>query len=445
MTDVIMYVLRSASDEAESRGRRRSASQSGRTAYTVLVYSTLSFELPRELPYDLARATEKSLAGLPLAGVARLEVGWSRYEDYLAAFLQGEKAPDAMRKQLGHTLAPALTAAVRLLGDRAARLWFYTECVELDELPWELLLGDPGGEWEERVCVVRGLPTQTRRATVPLSGKPRLGIIGAPPFVHPSLWKRLHELQNIEVIALHGDPRECLQQAVANGFELLHVVADGFVTQAYEGTLYFHGLPENMRRELAGAELASHLLSSRIAVLGLSVPDERAVNNPDVIQVAGREVPSAYRAYVRMAASEKSLPTVVAPLGPFDEPMAQEAPRLADFWGTFYEEIGASCSVQTAVAHGRSAVRGAAVALHLRHEGVRVFRRATAPELLADIPQKAAEYALSMRFTDRIRMLQQELGTSSNAFATFLEEEGAHQKRIETELAPWTRDEETGP
>lgn len=444
LRDVIFRLIRSARDEAEiPRLRHSDVSAAGGPgspmAYTVLVYSDLELDL--DSPTQVSPPFPVMLAGLPLAGVERLEVGWSSYEDYLADFLQGEKAPEVMRHRLLHTLSAKLAEVVGYLSDQRVRLWLSSECPELDELPWELLLGEPGRLWETDLSFVRGLPPDSPRPLVPVQGKPRLALIGSPPFAPGPLWDRLQALQDVEVVALSGDWRRSLRQAVADGFELVHLVADGFITQAYEAALYYHDLQESdpARQTLFASELGSHLFASQVAVLGLTVPD---YHSPDVITVAGRKVPSAYRAYARLGATSPSLPTIVAPIGPLDPSDAWEVPRLVQFWGEFYEGVGKSYNAENGMRRARNAVKGAPVALFLRHPHG-LFRRAeqASARLAVEVAQKGAEYALSRRFTDRLRTFQQSGGFSDNLIK-LLDEESVHQNRIASELEPWTRREE---
>ena len=204
---------------------------------------------------------------MPLALVQRLEIGWSDYNQYLADFVLGEKAADAMRSRMVRALSPDLRTAIGQLSKPGVRLWLASDCPELDELPWELLLSDPGQVGETQLLVARGTPPRQPRPPVPLPGKPRLALIGMPPFAPGALWAQLNALQNVDVVQLGGDPRQALRRAASEAFELVHLIADGVVTQAYEGTLYFHGGSGD--RNLTVSELASQLLASSVAILVL--------------------------------------------------------------------------------------------------------------------------------------------------------------------------------
>ena len=89
--------------------------------------------------------------------------------------------------------------------------------------------------------------------------------------------------------------------------------------------------------------------------------------------LAGQKVPSAYRAYARLAVSDPTLPTIVAPLGPLDALDQQSPSRLAAFWGEFYEKLGESSDVEEAMrsARNRSHARaGGAVSAAPERESV---------------------------------------------------------------------------
>jgi hypothetical protein len=439
--DAIFRLVRPA-DEADRR-RLSSADMSASgapTAYTVLIYTELPLGIAA--PTNLPPNCPAVLSELPLAGAVRLEIGWSSYDDYLADFLLGEKAPEAMRGRLLRALSPDFgTVAIQLFA-QPIRVWISSECPELDDLPWELLLGDPAVEEKTDLSVVRGLPAQRPRPVVPLQRKPRLALIGWPPYPPVALWDRLRALQNVDVVPLSGSPRQALRQAAAESFELVHLVADAFITQAYEAALYFHDLPGT---EPAGAltvsELGAQLLASQVAVLGLSVPDYEA---PDVMTLAGRQVPSAYRAYARLGVAEPSLPTMVAPIGPLDPPKAAGLSRLANFWGEFYEGLGDSFNVEEGMRRARNSVKAAPMALFLRHPNGRLFRRARAesPQVAAEVAHKSAEYALSLRLTERLQTLHRGMGDFSKNVAKLLEEESGNQQKIAGELEQWTSSEE---
>ncbi len=76
-------------------------------SYDALIYTKL--EIPRlERPTAPPPGQPGEIAQLPLAGKETLTVRWSRYQEYLAAFVEGEKRPSYMRERLLETMPDGL-------------------------------------------------------------------------------------------------------------------------------------------------------------------------------------------------------------------------------------------------------------------------------------------------------------------------------------------------
>src|SRR5436190_24368333 len=80
-------------------GQPNRPSGEAKRAYDALVYTNLSIpQLKR--PDKPPPGQPDQIAGLPLAGKERITVRWNRYQEYLAAFVEGEKALNHMRERL---------------------------------------------------------------------------------------------------------------------------------------------------------------------------------------------------------------------------------------------------------------------------------------------------------------------------------------------------------
>src|SRR5438093_12411186 len=83
----------SALDALRSATSYSSASEPTRT-YNALVYTDLDLPpLKHPDPPGGRAARPATVAGLPLASVEQVTVRWSRYQEYLALFVEGEKDP----------------------------------------------------------------------------------------------------------------------------------------------------------------------------------------------------------------------------------------------------------------------------------------------------------------------------------------------------------------
>lgn len=422
---------------ATEGGRLREAKQT----YDVLIYANLPLPMisaARELPPGQPDA----IAGIGFVGVEQIEVKWSHYKEYLAAFVEGIKVPEMMRERLVETMSPGLEELIYgpPLGPQTVRLWWSSDTPELEDLPWELLT-QPGRRNypPEKFSFVRGLPPETPVPILPLEGRPRLGFIHDPQFTPRPLLDALLQLDGpeLEVVPMPEHPRKSLERAVAQGFELLHVVADGVVSSAYEGILYFHG-GRSTSPELPPRELSATLRGSRVSVLGLTGQD---YSDPDTMTLGDWQVPSVYRAFAYLGGSRLPMPTVVAPLGPLPPE------DLHRFWKHFYRGLADTFSPHRAMVRAQKAAGPTPVAVFLRHPQPVLFRRVTdaTPAPAADPTQLGAELQLSHELVQQLEVNSDLYGGLPESVRAFIVQESARQAEISSALDPWlTASDEEG-
>jgi hypothetical protein len=263
----------------------------------------------------------------------------------------------------------------------------------------------------------------------------RLAFIHDPSTTPIELVQALNNLApRIEVIPMTGQPREALQQAVAEGYELVHMVADGVISLAYEGILYVR---DERAPEIAPGELSMLLRGSRVTLLNLTPPSN--IDNPDQVQIGGYMVPSAYRAYAYLGTSRFTLPSMVVPLGPLMQW------QLAPFWREFYTGLGETLAIDEAMQRGLRADPAAVpVALFLRHTHRHLFRANTQPG-----PERSGEYSepteisahleVSRNAVDRLTALRQQYGKLPGDVEAYLSSESTRQQELEAKLEPWVQ------
>ncbi len=423
------------------------ATEAGSRAYEARVYTTLP-EFGRRA--HRRPESDDALSGLPLVAVEEIVVRWGRYAEYLAAFLEGEKAESAMRERMFEALSPGLELLLgdRLPSDRPIRVWWSSASPELEELPWELLAYGGRGRADDRLSFVRGLPPATPPPTVPLDGELRLALVHGRHRPPDALRRALAYLPGIEVTPVTGRLRDALERVAAEGHELLHIVADGRVSLACEGVLDLserHGkglvAGEQDGQLCSPSELSALLRGSRVSVLGLTPPGGRHAR---VAEIGRRVAPTAYRAYVHLGGTSSPLPSVVAPVGPLPPE------RGARFWREFYGGLAETLGLEAAMARARARVLSPAMALFLRHPLPRLFRRHAAQRPATAAPTRLeAELQLSQELVRRLEALEiaaypssSVSGASSSSVAEFIREETAHQRRLSADLDPWRRSEE---
>lgn len=408
-----------------SHSRRESGGETTR-AYDALVYTSLKLDWllsPEAVPSDRSLEIDK----FPLAAVEHVIVGWSRYREYLEAFLEGEKAAHYMRSQLLKTMSPGLERlfAADLPTSRPVRMWWSSETPELEELPWELVAYASRSYTEGEFSFVRGLPGEWA-PLVPLEQpKLRLAFIHNLERTPVALRDALSNLQNVDVVPITAPPREALHRAGRDRFELVHLVAGGQVSLAAEGILELFDHEESTR--LAPSELSSLLFGSRVSVLGLT---------PAEVHTASfEEIPTVYRAFTFLGKSRHALPTIVSPLGPLPES------RLHEFWRSFYEGLAETLSVEDAVIRGQTGGSPSPMALFLRHRLGREFiRKPTwSPADEVQPTQINAELQVSRSFLDELHAVDSKYSNLEDNVtgSSLVEKESKRQDRLDDALTAY--------
>jgi hypothetical protein len=411
--------------------RARSAEKE--KAYDAYIYTHLPIDGLSQPDAD-APSDRLWFMDMPCVSVERVVVRWSRYEDYLGAFVEGTKDPYRMRSKLLALLSPGLE---RLFGgqpvaDLSVRIWWHSETPELEDLPWELI-AYPEPSFTDHISFVRGAPLALAIPKVPIAPDAplRLAYVHAEHATPPVLDDVLHHLPpSVELIDLGGDLRKALKIAVAEGFELLHIVADGIVSLAYEGVLYLpHEDPYCQGVEIWAGELSSLLAGSRVSLISLT----ETVTDPDTMQIGRYEVPSAYRAFAYLARSYyQPLPNIIVPLGPAETSM------IHSFWSAVYDQLASSLSVEEAVAAGRWQAP-VPMALFLRQNLKHTFHRLREDEdaPATDPNQVSKELQISYDMVDKLESIKTHYGELPDSVTDFLAEESARQERLESDLDPW--------
>jgi hypothetical protein len=274
---------------------------------------------------------------------------------------------------------------------------------------------------------------------IPVEGPLRLAFIHDPMLTPEPVLKAMADLNGsneIQVVPLARSPREGLHVVAQEGYELIHLVADGDVTLSYEGELYFHGgsIREGERR-LSGQELTSFLAGGRVGLLSLTADQ---FGNPDQVRIGNRMVRSVFRAFAQLASQDLPLPNIVAPLGPV-------APdRLQQFWREFYLTLAGTHHVERALAQGRPGGSPVPMALFLRHPQGVVFRRLTAERSTKQPAPIAmqAELEIARGLMGRLKALAGEGGSLPESAAAFLQEQPARNQELDSQLESWRRLEE---
>jgi len=340
------------------RYRSRDSNTSAPT-HDALIYSNLPIP-------DLNQQTghyPPELRNLPLCGVEQLRIGERVLGPWLASFIEGEKGLELMRHKMLELMSPGLR---NLLGSfpEQMRIWWDNLSPELEELPWELAVEAGRRNSEHGVAFLRGLPPETPIPPLPLRGAARLGMIG-PRWTWPEWAGFLADHMADSVVTIEGPIRQALQDAASRGIEFLHVFTDGVVSSALEGILYDH-TEEEGRELLPAAEISRILSGSRVVVMALSPAQ---IPEPETVEIGRRPVLSAYRAFRHLGTSTRSLPTILAPLGPVPEEM------MTRFWKAFYEELATQWHLTDSLRKAQSMFQfSVPIAVFSRHAGGKLFQ-----------------------------------------------------------------------
>jgi hypothetical protein len=403
-------------------------------AYDALIYTSLS--LPNISPAKKTPPGQPdSVAGMPLVGVEQIKMRWSHYQEYLAAFVEGEKAPYLMRERLLETMSSGLEALFSQPPQTSepVRMWWSSDTPELDDVPWELLTLPERKLPLERFSFVRGLPPDTPLPILPIDSPLRLALIYNPSYTPNTLVDALGEQPNLEVTLMPFFHRKALEEVAAKGYELIHIVADGMVSSAYEGVLYFHE-GKDPSEEISPGELSALLRSSRANLLCLTNND---YSSPDMVQMGDWVVPSAYRAFAYLGSSRLALPSIVAPLGPLEPSM------LYKFWKDFYQELSGSFNLHKAMAKALTGAMPLPMALFLRHRQETLFRHGdTTDRTKADPAQLGTALQLSQSLIEQLKEYNEIYGSLPESVNTFISNESARQQDLSSALDEYLTPEE---
>jgi hypothetical protein len=411
-----------APSNAEVRGYQASDTVMAPQTYDALVYA-------RNLPMTMQPAAEPSpwhareWMGWPLVSVQRLTVEPERYQSYLARYLEKQNTPALMARHLEQMMSPGLRELLTSGFHGPCRIWWDSETPELADLPWEFVVY--AGRDPRSVSFVRGHPPTQQQPFLPLFGQLRVGVLAGPSLAAGPL-TNLRPTARVKFVPLLGRPVEALRRVVAEGIEVLHIIADGYVSEGLEGMLYLHGAEPPM---LAPSMLSSALQGSRVKMIGL---EYGAGRNPDLLPLGGYDVPSAYRAFAYLGRSAHPLPTTIAPLGPTDPEDG------ISFWRSFYTALASTLDIEQAMTRARKQVPWSSHSVCMRNSHGVLFVRPDDREEAADEPAELElERRLSQQLLDGLRGLESQVGTLPGELNSALTERTARQSQISDKLQRW--------
>ena len=397
-------------------------------SYDALIYGAIDgpWRSSERVAPPLGQPAE--IKSLPLAGHERLDIGWDRYHEYRRVFADRQPLATVLREHLIDGISPGLKAllAGEIESERPVRVWWFTRAPELGELPWEVIAG---GSRAGRFSFVRGRP-RSLVPIVPLRDRLRLAFIRNPETTPVALSDVLSSLPpTVEVVTMSEPPRAALARAVHERFELVHLVASGTVSLAFDGILQPYG---DQSESISHGELSRMLSGSRVSILGLTPPTSRLGADQD-----DDEVPHSvmYRAFSYVGMSREPLPTVVAPLAP----LTREA--LGQFWRSFYEQLAETLSVEEAFSRMPDGAEPLPMALFLRHRLARQFARQdhAAADDAPDPTQINTELQVSRELVEQVRGINAaftELDDDAT-YASLIDDELARQERLQDTLSSW--------
>ena len=428
--EIVARVVPARLDLSERTYSKTTKRKKTASVYDVFLYTTLP-TLRQDVDPVLIRPVwnqPETIADLPLASIEKLRINWDYYLDYLGSFLEGEKAPRMMLERLLETMSPGLENLFGggQMADGPVRVWWDINASELEELPWELVAyldrQDKTG-----FSFVRGRPPTYKIPQVPIGDKLRLAVISDSSSL-PFFLKNLNSDLFIEVTLIDMSLQKSLQYVVKEGFELLHIIADGYVSSAHDGLLYFHqfdGL------SLSAVELSARLRGSQVTAISLSTPNS---SDPRVVDIGRHTVPSAYRAFAHLADADHALPSIIAPLGSLYDF------TLESFWQSFYKHLAKTLSIEQATSHARQENPYLPMALFLRHPHRKVFRKIErSPESIEQTPAMLqTELELSQSLVESLNILIDQFGEKMpKSVAKLLTEEPNHQDRLRGKIDSW--------
>lgn len=477
--------------------RRSESSQEGekedRERRSILTYDALIYADPRSLQ---ARADFVPREGWParmgnlkLSSAESVVVNWGYYKYYLDSFIRGEQAASEKleAEELFLSVSPGLRKLLKgeAIDSPSLRVWWSTATPSLVELPWELLVyGDESTDRE--VSFVRGLPPDSPVPVLPVGEKLRLAFIHDPDSSSRALIDVLKEIPGIDVVSITDPPLQALQQAISKGFELVHLVADGSASLAYEGFLYLRKpqrvdissdiasaaarrglrmllsiynrieplllkpisvslglnklsawLSSKLYKQLdletlSTGELSALQRGSPLAVLALSPPKSSGY---DLNRIDGFLLPSIYRSFACIGNSSLPMPNIIAQIGATDEE------RMARFWRRFYGDLGESLQVEKAMRNARIESALSTMALFLRQQHTQTFKHDEASKDV-NVTQLSAELAESMDAMEQLKELGNQYSSLSHILEKFEQGESARQEQLKSRLQEWLPEQE---
>jgi hypothetical protein len=475
-TEFIVMVVSPPSDRAESTGSKDQ--QEHTRCYDAFIYGEL--QLPGLVPLEGDQKDQPAeLSDMPLIGAERVVVDWAAYKKYKRAFIDGQKAASEFlgRDQIFKDLSPGLESLLsgQAISNRPLRIWWTSASPALVQLPWELVAYGGDGYAQGGFYFVRGLPPETPVPKVPVSENLRLAFIHEPNSTPVELMEALQAIPGIDLTDMTKPPLEALQDAVRDGFELVHLVADGSVSLAYEGFLYlrkpeqgglsldaktaaarrsFRILLDTFRKfesilpktwsawvnsklsekleieTLSPNELSALQRGSRLAVLSLSPPGSA---NTYINAMDEMLLPSIYGAFACLGNSPLPMPNIVTQIG------AAQPENLKTFWRNFYAELASSLEIEKAVSTGLKGNTPLAIALFLRQNLGKTFKREPAHED-ANVTQINAELQQSKETLKRLLDLKD--SPLSDIVAEYERGASVRQMELQTKLDPWLEEEE---
>lgn len=473
--------------------------KAGTRSYDAIIYADI--ELPGlQTTNDFSPYEAKELRGFPLRGVEQVVVCWASYREYRASFTRGELAAHrklwerltgggaddtATLKNLRSKLFGQPSQGLKSLlsgevaTDRPLRIWWSSAIPDLVDLPWELLAYEGHRQAKGNFSFVRGVPSRTPIPRIPVTGSLKLAFIDAGVRTPDALYAALKDLPGVAVTRMEEPPRRALQRAIREGFELVHMVADGSVSHSYECVLYLSSSTQLqqqrssplMRRILrlalgaavrlrtilgnnlinrmndyiyeeldietcSSGELSVLFNGSRVAILSLTAPK---TSDDDPNRLDGTLLPSIYRVFATLGNSPLPLPNIVAPLGPLTDE------QLTQFWREFYTRLAepSSYSVEEALEYAQGGDLTAPIALFLRQRLGREFARPT-PEKPAPTKEPTlinSELQAARELIEQLQAIDSKYeGLADKISDTdVIAREQTRQGHLERELSRWTQ------
>jgi hypothetical protein len=475
-TEFIVMVVSQPSDPSELNSASDQPEQT--RSYNAFVYGDL--EVPGLIPISGTPEDQPAeLGDLHLLGAEKVVINWTAYKKYKSIFHEGENAASELlsRDEIFKDLSPGLASLLsgQAISNRPLRIWWACASPRLVQLPWELLAyeGETGAPGE--FYFVRGLPPEAPVPKIPVSANLRLAFIHEPSSTPVELMEALQAIPGIDLTDMKKPPLEALREAVRDGFELVHLVADGSVSLTYEGFLYLQKpleggrslnlstvtarsgiraafglfkklesiLPKSWSEWLNGGfsrsleietlspnQLSALQRGSRLAVLSLSPPRSA---DPEVNKLNASLLPSIYSAFACLGNSPLPMPNIVAQIG------AAQPETLKNFWRAFYTELQNSLKVENAVSKGLEGNTSLPIALFLRQNLGKTFKREAAQEA-ANVTQINAELQQSKETLKRLLTLKD--SPLGDIVAEYEKSASARQEELQTKLDPWLEEEE---